>query len=52
MPQLTGKEEYPPSCEELEMVISKEDTYLFVATGEDEVIGTLTLVFFTVSHRD
>ncbi|MDD2246017.1 MAG: GNAT family N-acetyltransferase [Proteiniphilum sp.] len=47
MPQLTGKEEYP-SCEELEMVISKEDNYLFIATEEDEVIGTLTLVFYRI----
>lgn len=45
MPQLTGKEGHP-SLEELEKVIQSKDTFLFFATEEGEVIGTLTLVFY------
>lgn len=47
MPQLTGKETYP-SFEELEQVIRSEDTCLLVATENEDVIGTLTLVFYHI----
>lgn len=47
MPQLTGRQFYP-SFEELEKVIASEETHLFVATEEDEVIGTLTLLFYQI----
>jgi len=47
MPQLTGRQFYP-SFEELEKVIASEETHLFVATEEDEVIGTLTLLFYPI----
>lgn len=47
VPQLTGRKEYP-SLEELERVIRSENTHLFVATEGDEVMGTLTLVFYQI----
>ncbi|MFA5651477.1 MAG: GNAT family N-acetyltransferase [Proteiniphilum sp.] len=47
MPQLTGKEEHP-SLEELEKVIQSKDTFLFFATDEGSVMGTLTLVFYRI----
>lgn len=47
MPQLTGKEEYP-SLEELEKVVQSKDTFLFFAREKEEVIGTLTLVFYRI----
>ena len=45
MPQLTGKDEYP-SLEELQRVIQSDERFLFFATENGEVIGTLTLVFY------
>lgn len=48
MPQLTGKEEHP-SLEELQKVIQSKDTFLFFATEGEEVIGTLSLVFYHIS---
>ncbi len=45
MPQLTGKDEYP-SLEELQRVIQSDERFLFFATEGEEVIGTLTLVFY------
>ena len=47
MPQLTGKEKYP-SLEELEKVVQSKDTFLFFAREKEEVIGTLTLVFYRI----
>lgn len=47
VPQLTGRKECP-SLEELERVIRSENTHLFVATEGDEVMGTLTLVFYQI----
>ena len=47
MPQLVG-EERNPTLKELEKVIQSKDTFLFFATEEEEVIGTLTLVFYHV----
>lgn len=47
MPQLTGEESYP-ALEELEKVILSEDTFLFFATEKEDVIGTLTLVFYRI----
>ena len=47
VPQLTGRKEYP-SLEELERMIRSENTHLFVATEGDEVMGTLTLVFYQI----
>ncbi len=45
MPQLTGKDKHP-SLEELQRVIQSDERFLFFATEEGEVIGTLTLVFY------
>ncbi len=45
MPQLTGKDEHP-SLEELQRVIQSDERFLFFATENGEVIGTLTLVFY------
>lgn len=45
--QLTGSKKVPLG-EELEKVIESDDTYLFVATEKEEIIGTLTLVFYRI----
>ncbi|MGI6572553.1 MAG: GNAT family N-acetyltransferase [Fermentimonas sp.] len=45
MPQLTGKDKHP-SLEELQRVIQSDERFLFFATENGEVIGTLTLVFY------
>lgn len=45
MPQLTGKDEHP-SLEELQRVIQSNERFLFFASKNGEVIGTLTLVFY------
>ena len=44
IPQLTGKEKYP-SRDELEEVVKSENSYLFIATIDGEVTGSLTLLF-------
>ena len=48
IPALTGEENRKPTKEELEIVISSKDTYLFIATEGFDIIGTLTLVFYRV----
>lgn len=47
MPQLTGKQEHP-TLEDLQKVVQSPDTHLFFATEGEEVIGTLSLVFYQI----
>ncbi len=45
MPQLIDEDKHP-SLEELKKVVRSKDTFLFFAIEDDEVLGTLTLVFY------
>lgn len=47
IPQLTSRRT-DNSLAMLERVISSEETYLFVAIEEGEIIGTLTLLFYQI----
>jgi len=47
MPQLTSRR-IDSSLATLEKVISSEETHLFVAIEEEEIIGTLTLLFYQI----
>lgn len=47
LPQLTGRDD-APSAEQLEMIIADEMTHLFVATENDVILGTLTLVLYRI----
>ncbi|HHX32052.1 MAG TPA: GNAT family N-acetyltransferase [Bacteroidales bacterium] len=48
IPELTNEIDRVPSKEDLENVVSSPNNYLFVAEEENEIIGTLTLVFYRV----
>ena len=48
IPQLTGDSERYPSREELERVIKSEDTLVFVAEENDEILGTVTLALYRI----
>lgn len=48
IPQLTGEPGRYPTKEELQKVIQSEDTFIFVAKENDEITGTLTLVFYHI----
>lgn len=47
MPQLTGRNSYP-SREELQKILQTENTSLFVARENDEIVGTLSLVVYRI----
>ncbi|MFA6913517.1 MAG: GNAT family N-acetyltransferase, partial [Proteiniphilum sp.] len=47
MPQLTSRR-IDSSLATLGKVISSEETHLFVAIEEEEIIGTLTLLFYQI----
>lgn len=46
IPQLTGDENRFPSVKELQRVIQSEDTMVFVAKENDEILGTTTLALY------
>ena len=48
IPELTNEKDRVPTKEDLENVVSSPNNYLFVAEEENEIIGTLTLVFYRV----
>ena len=48
IPQLTGDPERYPTREELEEVIQSEDTLVFVAKENDEILGTTTLALYRI----
>ena len=48
IPQLTGDSERYPSREELERVLKSEDTLVFVAEENDEILGTVTLAIYRI----
>lgn len=48
IPELTNEIDRVPTKEDLENVVSSPNNYLFVAEEENEIIGTLTLVFYRV----
>ncbi len=47
MPQLTNKERNP-SYDHLKKVIEQENVHFCIATEDDEIIGTVTIVFITI----
>ena len=48
IPKLTNEKDRVPTTEDLERVISSSNNYLIIAKEGDEIIGTLTLVFYWV----
>ena len=48
IPQLTGDSERYPTREELERVLKSEDTLVFVAEENDEILGTVTLAIYRI----
>lgn len=48
IPQLTGDPERYPTSEELEKLIQSEDTLVFVAKENDEILGTSTLALYRI----
>lgn len=48
IPELTNEKDRIPTKKDLENVVSSPNTYLLIAKEEDNIIGTLTLVFYWV----
>jgi ribosomal protein S18 acetylase RimI-like enzyme len=48
IPELTNEKNRIPTKEDLEVVVSSPNNYLLVAKENDDIIGTLTLVFYWV----
>ena len=48
IPELTSEKDRIPTTENLENVTSSPNNYLLVAKENDDIIGTLTLVFYWV----
>ena len=48
IPELTNEKNRIPTKEDLEVVVSSPNNYLLVAKEDDDIIGTLTLVFYWV----
>lgn len=48
IPQLTGETERYPTREELEKIIKSDDSFVFIAKENDEILGTLTLIFYYI----
>lgn len=48
IPQLTGEADRYPTREELEKIIQSEDSFIFIAKENDEILGTLTLIFYYI----
>lgn len=48
IPELTNEKDRIPTKKDLENVVSSPNTYLLIAKAEDNIIGTLTLVFYWV----
>ena len=48
IPELTKEQDRIPTIEELENVVSSSNNYLLIAKENDDIIGTLTLVFYWV----
>ena len=48
IPELTNDQNRIPTIENLEKVISSPNNFIFIAKNNDEIIGTLTLVFYWI----
>lgn len=48
IPELTNDQNRIPTIEDLEKVISSPNNFIFIAKNNDEIIGTLTLVFYWI----
>lgn len=48
IPELTNDQNRIPTIENLEKVISSPNNFVFIAKNNDEIIGTLTLVFYWI----
>lgn len=48
IPELTNDQNRIPTIEDLEKVISSPNNFVFIAKNNDEIIGTLTLVFYWI----
>lgn len=48
IPELTNDQNRIPTIEDLEKVISSPNKFVFIAKNNDEIIGTLTLVFYWI----
>lgn len=48
IPQLTGETGRYPTREELEKIIKSDDSFVFIAKENDEILGTLTLIFYYI----
>lgn len=48
IPELTNEKDRIPTKEDLEYVISSPNNYILIAKEGDDILGTLTLVFYWV----